>query len=79
MAGDLIVVVEVVPGVEGKNNVYMVNYSKGSIKEWLVKTTVWAVNNGRKLELRPPTQEDLDNRWLFKPRSDGDDAPEQGT
>jgi hypothetical protein len=80
MSADLIVVVEVVPGVEGKNNVYMVNYSKGTIKEWLVKTTVWAVLNGHKLVFRAPTQQDLDSRWLFKPRSGGDDsAPEQGT
>jgi hypothetical protein len=79
MAGDLIVVVEVVPGVEGKNNVYMVNYTKGSIKEWLVKTTVWAILNGHKLEFRPPTQEDLDKRWLFRPRSDGGDGTESGT
>lgn len=79
MSADLILVVEVVPGVEGKNNTYLVNYSKGSIKDWLVKTTVWAIVNGHRIEMRPPTRQDLDERWMFRPRSEGQDTAEQST
>lgn len=79
VAADLMVVVVVSPGRDGdpRDLEYLVNYSEWPIKDWLTKTTVWAMTNGRSVSMRAADQHDLDSRRRFWPRNIGgstDDA-----
>lgn len=73
VAADLMVVVVVSPGRDGDSRdlEYLVNYSEWPIKDWLTKTTVWALTNGRSVAMRAADQQDLDSRRRFWPKNIG--------
>lgn len=46
---------------------YLVNYTHTSVKEWLIRTTVWCLSNGKTIELRKATDVEEAHMPRFKP------------